>query len=112
MSEMVSLHPAQRSAALEWALVAGLVAIFLANAIAAIAEPASYRHILEASPISRAVGLDERGWSTALIAASDGAIGTGLVLSAAVRRVRRPMLALAGAWLAIAGLLKLSATLG
>ena len=112
ITDPVAASRVQQPIALELALIAGLVAIFLANAIAAVAEPATYRHILESSAISRAAGLDHHRWSTTLIAATDGLIGTGLVASAFVRAARRPLLAVAGGWLGIAGLLKLSSCFG
>ena len=94
---------------IEWVLLCGLVAIFAANAIGAVLEPGSYRHILEASPLSRSIGLHRHSWSVSLIAINDGAIAGGLVAATLGRRSNRRMLALAGAWLAIAAALKLSA---
>jgi hypothetical protein len=93
----------------EWALVGGLVAIFAANALAAVLEPASYRHLLAASPLSRLLGLHRHGWAVILIAVNDGVIATGLVAATLARRGRRWMLATAGAWLAVAAVLKLTA---
>ena len=95
----------------DWALVAGLVAIFAANAIGAVLEPDSYRHILEASPLSRVVGLHQHTWATSVIAINDGLIAAGLLASLIAGRPRR-MLAIAGTWLAIAAALKLSACIG
>lgn len=100
--------PRDQRGTLEWTLVAGLVAIFGANALGAVFEPASYQHILEASPITRMVGLDEHEWATVLIAINDAGMAFGLLAASLCGRTRR-MLALAGAWLAIAAVLKVTA---
>jgi hypothetical protein len=94
-----------------WPLTIGLTAIFAANAVAAVVDPAPYRELLEASPVSRWVGLDGRTWATALIAANDGLIAAALVVAAALRRGTGIVLGAAGAWLAVAALLKLSTCL-
>lgn len=103
-----SAASSRRQRTLEWALVGGLIAIFLANAIGAVLEPASYRHILEASPVSRLAGLHRHAWATTMIAVNDGAIAAGLIVSLFVGRARR-MMAVAGMWLAIAAALKITA---
>jgi hypothetical protein len=94
-----------------WPLMFGLTAIFVANAVAAVVDPEPYRHLLEDSPFSRWVGLDGRAWSTALIAVNDGLIALALVVAATLRRGTGIVLAAAGAWLAVAAVLKLSTCL-
>lgn len=54
------------------------------------------------------VGLDKREWATALIAINDAGMAFGLLVASLFGRTRR-MLALAGAWLAIAAVLKVTA---
>jgi hypothetical protein len=94
------------------ALTVGLTTIFLANAIGAIVEPALYAHILQASPIARWAGLHRQSWATTLIAVNDGTIAVALLGAIVTRRYQRAVIAAAGGWLAIAAVLKLTASLG
>lgn len=94
------------------ALAVGLTTIFLANAIGAVVDPGSYEHILQGSAITRWIGLDRQSWATTVIAINDGAIAAGLVAATVTRRWQRAAVAVAGVWLAIAAVLKLTACLG
>src|SRR5687768_12557608 len=89
------------------ALVAGLVTIFLVNAVLAVVEPDAFHRILSSSPLTRWTGIGGRRWGAAMIAVSDGTIASLLVATVCLRRGHRWALGMAGVWLALAAVLKL-----
>src|SRR5688500_20233119 len=98
----------RRDGGLEALVLVGVAAIFTANALAAILEPDSFRSLLGGSAISRALRLHLAWWPTAVIAANDAAVAVVAAAALVVRRWRRPALAWAGLWLAIAAAIKLT----
>jgi hypothetical protein len=96
----------------QWALAIGLTTIFLANAVGAVTDPGSYRHILETSAVTRWIGLAERPWAVFLIAVNDAVIAGALVVALALRRGFSLVAGVAGLWLAVAAVLKVTASFG
>jgi hypothetical protein len=101
----------RRDAGLEAVLLVGVAAIFTANALAAVLEPNSFRSLLGGSAISRAFGLHLAWWPTMVIAANDAAVAVVAVAALGRRGWRRPALAWAGLWLAVAAAIKLTSVI-
>jgi len=83
----------------------------MANALAAVLEPHSFRSLLGGSAISRALRLHLAWWPTMVIAANDAAVALVAVAALGLRRWRRPALAWAGLWLAVAAAIKLTSVI-
>ena len=91
--------------------VLGLAAVFLANALVAVVDPAAFTELVAGSPVGWVAGPGIDHWLAPTIALND--LGVGVALLVVHRRpwLQPPLLAWAGLWLMIVTLVKLS-TLG
>ena len=106
VSPKIRLSSGTGASMCETVLLLGLAAVFLANAAAAVLDPATFTQLVAASPIGDVAGGD---WVTPAIAANDLCVGLALLAARRRHRLRPPVLAWAGLWLMLVTFVKLTA---
>lgn len=89
-------------------LLVGLAAVFLANTVVAVVDPAAFTDLVVASPVGTLLGDDADMWVAPAIAVNDLCVGVALLAVLRLRRLRPAVLAWAGAWLMLVTLVKLT----